>query len=478
VLRTFENFFSVLFLKVSILTTSTLRTRKSPVKHIEYEVSSNDKVMDSIKKLGSGGKKPGFLSQLWAIKEVMQLLPQFCDGVLENKEAKRQIMEADILVTLSVNICGTYFAYIFDKPFITLHPGPLSVIGSFAGVPLPPSYVPIAGMAVSDQISFMKRVQNFILFALKDVVVDAALNAIFKKFQHDHGKKAESAATLFGRAEAHIVTMDFSFEFAHPLMPNVFVVGPITPAKAAALPSDLEQFMQDSGDDGVVVVSFGGVLSEFDEAVVANMLMAISRIKQKFIWKIKLRNGARKPSNLKAVNWLPQNDLLGHPKTKAFISHMGINGASEAAYHGVPVVAACVITDSFQNSIRFSQKAKMSYFVDVYQADADAWEKAINEVINNSSYKENAVKASKLMRSWPRTSVEKAGDVIQYAVDNGGRLPHWKSYANNLYWFQYHCIDVMLFLFAIGCFAIYVFYRVTKGVLSCVCSRKRREKTD
>ena len=45
--------------------------------------------------------------------------------------------------------------------------------------------------------------------------------------------------------------------------------------------------MQDSGDDGVVVVSFGGVLSEFDEAVVANMLMAISRIKQKFIWKIK-----------------------------------------------------------------------------------------------------------------------------------------------------------------------------------------------
>ena len=94
------------------------------------------------------------------------------------------------------------------------------------------------------------------------------------------------------------------------------------------------------------------------------------------------------------------------------------------------------------------------------------------------SYKENAVKASKLMRSWPRTSMERAGDVIQYAVDNGGRLPHLKSYANSLYWFQYHCIDVMLFLFAIGCFAIYVFYRVTKGVLSYVCSQKRREKTD
>ena len=68
---------------------------------------------------------------------------------------------------------------------------------------------------------------------------------------------------------------------------DVFMVGPITPAKAAALPGELEQFMQDSGDHGVVVISFGGVLSDLDEAVAANILMAITRIKQKFIWKVK-----------------------------------------------------------------------------------------------------------------------------------------------------------------------------------------------
>ena len=29
------------------------------------------------------------------------------------------------------------------------------------------------------------------------------------------------------------------------------------------------------------------------------------------------------------VNWLPQNDVLGHPRTKAFLSHCGVNGLYE-----------------------------------------------------------------------------------------------------------------------------------------------------
>ena len=103
-----------------------------------------------------------------------------------------------------------------------------------------------------------------------------------------------------------------------------------------------------------------------------------------FFFTFAVKKGTTIPSNLKVVDWLPQNDLLGHEKTKAFVSHLGINSASEAAYHGVPVVAACIMSDSFQNSIRFGQKAKMSKFIDIYKADAETWEETITEVINNS----------------------------------------------------------------------------------------------
>jgi glucuronosyltransferase len=42
-------------------------------------------------------------------------------------------------------------------------------------------------------------------------------------------------------------------------------------------------------------------------------------------------------------HWVPQNDLLGHPKLKAFVTQGGYISISEAAYHGVPVVGVPLI---------------------------------------------------------------------------------------------------------------------------------------
>ena len=90
------------------------------------------------------------------------------------------------------------------------------------------------------------------------------------------------------------------------------------------------------------------------------------------------------PPNLKALKWVPQNDILGHEKTKAFVSHMGINGAAEAAYHGVPIVAAPFNFERVHNAILFSTRVKMAKFVDIENADADTWQRTIEEVIHNS----------------------------------------------------------------------------------------------
>ena len=30
--------------------------------------------------------------------------------------------------------------------------------------------------------------------------------------------------------------------------------------------------------------------------------------------------------------WVPQNDILGHPGTKAFLSHVGANGLNEVSF--------------------------------------------------------------------------------------------------------------------------------------------------
>ena len=60
-------------------------------------------------------------------------------------------------------------------------------------------------------------------------------------------------------------------------------------------------------------------------------------------------------SNIKVVEWLPQNDLLGHKDIKAFVSHAGHNSVYESAYHGVPVVAVPLFADQFANAKKVEQ---------------------------------------------------------------------------------------------------------------------------
>ena len=53
------------------------------------------------------------------------------------------------------------------------------------------------------------------------------------------------------------------------------------------LPDDLENFMQGSGEHGVILVSFGGAISSLNHAILEKMVGAISKLKQKVIWKVK-----------------------------------------------------------------------------------------------------------------------------------------------------------------------------------------------
>ena len=209
-----------ILLQVSILTTSLIREKVSPVNHIKYEVPESSKVLGTIKRLSTDVKKSGILSYVDTIKTVLQLLPDTCYAIIRSKEAREKIMEADLIVTISMNFCGAYLADIFNKPFIVLHPGPLSIVGSFAGVPLPPSYVPIFGLETSDQIPFIKRLANFIMYTFKNFAMDAALTYSFRKLQSEFGKNQERFSTLFAKAEMYIVTVDFAYEFVHPLMPS------------------------------------------------------------------------------------------------------------------------------------------------------------------------------------------------------------------------------------------------------------------
>jgi len=72
------------------------------------------------------------------------------------------------------------------------------------------------------------------------------------------------------------------------------VVGPFLPSPAKPLPSDLDQFMKETGEDGVILVSFGTVVEGMEDAKLQMMAEAFSKLPQTIIWKLKLEGTSKK----------------------------------------------------------------------------------------------------------------------------------------------------------------------------------------
>ena len=65
-------------------------------------------------------------------------------------------------------------------------------------------------------------------------------------------------------------------------------MGPFVPSPAKPLPNELDQFMQEAGDEGVILVSFGTIVGDLDEKLLQMMAEAFSKLPQRIIWKLKL----------------------------------------------------------------------------------------------------------------------------------------------------------------------------------------------
>ena len=104
--------------------------------------------------------------------------------------------------------------------------------------------------------------------------------------------------------------------------------------------------MDDAGPDGVIYVSFGSVLkaSVMSDDKRKIMLGAFAKLKQKVLWKWETEVMDDKPSNVMLHKWLPQQDVLGHPNVKLFVSHGGQSSFQETICHQTPAVRNDLLT--------------------------------------------------------------------------------------------------------------------------------------
>ncbi|XP_051739261.1 UDP-glucuronosyltransferase 2C1-like [Ctenopharyngodon idella] len=327
--------------------------------------------------------------------------------------------------------------------------------GHFVVAPSPLSYIPIPALQLTDKMTFSQRVMNVMVYMIGIYQNPKFFGYHYQEFSQKYFGPDVDFFSLLQNADIWLMRNDFTFEFPRPTMPNVVYMGGFQCKPAKPLPDDLEKFVQSSGEHGVIIMTlgtvFGQLLSEINDEIAA----AFAQLPQKVIW----RHTGPRPTNLGnntlIVDWLPQNDLLGHPQTKVFVAHGGTNGVQEAIYHGVPIVGLPLSFDQPDNLSRMQAKGTAK-IVDFATLDRNVFLEALKEVLHNSSYRENMQRLSRLHHDQPMKPLDRAVFWIEFVMRNRG-APHLQTQSFRMSWIEYHCIDVILTLMA----TIFIFAFVT-----------------
>nr|XP_046229665.1 UDP-glucuronosyltransferase 2A1-like [Scatophagus argus]XP_046229750.1 UDP-glucuronosyltransferase 2A1-like [Scatophagus argus]XP_046229834.1 UDP-glucuronosyltransferase 2A1-like [Scatophagus argus] len=405
--------------------------------------------------------------------ELNEKATKVLEQVFENKDLMQSLQDAkyDLVLTDPAFPGGVILAHYLRLPLVLNVRWTTHGEGHFSIAPSPLSYIPITGTRFSDKMSFFERVINVLNFGLWEYLIAQyvvpSYDALIKKYL---GPDIDYSS-LFQAADIWLMRVDFVFEFPRPTMPNVVYMGGFQCKPAKPLPQHLEDFVQSSGEHGVIIMSLGTMIGELPHDLADEIAAAFSKLPQKVIWRYKGDRPATLGNNTLLVDWMPQSDLLGHPKTKLFVAHGGTNGVQEAIYHGVPILALPLIFDQHDNLMRIEVRGA-GKIVDFFTMNEDTFFQGIQEVLSEPSYMMNMQKLSRLHRDQPLKPLDNAIFWIEFVMRHKGAA-HLRTESYRLPWYSYHSVDVMLFLVGV----ILIVLATFAGLIRCLCSVCVKTKT-
>ncbi|XP_031424635.2 UDP-glucuronosyltransferase 2B13-like, partial [Clupea harengus] len=291
--------------------------------------------------------------------------------------------------------------------------------GHFALAPSPLSYIPVTGSGLSDKMTFLQRVKNMLFYLLMQFQYRFLVKAQYQAVCDKYFEHKVDFLELVQAADLWLMRVDFVFEFPRPTMPNVVYMGGFQCKPAKPLPQDLEDFVQSSGEHGVILMSLGTFVSELPSDIAEDIAAAFAELPQKVIWRHVGERPSTLGNNTLLVKWMPQNDLLGHPKIRAFVAHGGTNGVQEAMYHGVPVLGIPLFFDQYDNLFRLKERGAAKLF-SIAAINKNTFLQGLQEVLHEPSYRENMQRLSRLHRDQPMKPLDRAIFWIEFVMRHKG----------------------------------------------------------
>ncbi|KAI1729511.1 UDP-glucoronosyl and UDP-glucosyl transferase domain-containing protein [Ditylenchus destructor] len=218
------------------------------------------------------------------------------------------------------------------------------------------------------------------------------------------------------------------YDLPHHISNKVIHIGGIVEPKNNPLNEEIRRIYEDA-KDGVILFSFGTFANP--DTMQSGLKLALIKAfahfpTYRFIWKFKQSDTDKKllenSTNVHLFEWIDQMAILGHPKTKAFITQCGLNSMNEAALSGVPTVGIPLIGDQRYNAAVMNYK-RVGVFVDIQEVESTQGTvvvDALRKVLFELEYRENIQKVRRKLLAQPFSPKEKVIRWVEFAA----QFPH------------------------------------------------------
>ncbi|XP_064289509.1 UDP-glucuronosyltransferase 1A1-like isoform X13 [Passer domesticus] len=407
------------------------------------------------------------IRQYQQAKKTSALFLATCTHLIHNKELIRYLEESkfDAILTDPVLPCGAILAEYLSLPSVYfLQQIPCGLEYQATQCPNPPSYVPRTLSSLSDRMTFPERVKNF-LIGLSEPLLCHLFYLKYEGLASEFLQRDVTIQELFSQASVLLMRYDFVFEYPRPVMPNMVYIGGINCLQKKPLSKEFEAMVNASGEHGIVVFSLGSMVSEIPMKKAMEIAEGLGTVPQTVFWRYTGKAPPNLPKNVKLVKWLPQNDLLAHPKTRAFITHGGSHGVYEGICNAVPMVLMPLFGDQMDNAKRVESRGA-GLTLNILEMTSNDISNALKAVINDKRYKENIQRLSDLHLDRPIHPLDLAVHWVEFVMRHKG-APHLRPAAHDLNWVQYHSLDVIAFLAAVTLLVLFISFKC------CLCCCRR-----
>ncbi|EDW38379.1 GL12044 [Drosophila persimilis] len=375
-------------------------------------------------------------------------------AVFLNKEVQETLLPPgkdhyDLIIVEALRSDAYYgFAAHFNAPIIGVSTfGADWNIDELVGNTSPFSYIPLQTTGFTDRMTFRQRLTN---------IVDTAIAWLNYNLVH-MPKQVEIYEKYLPEAAARVplnelnrnfslvlLNQHFSLSFPRPYVPNMIEVGGLHIShKPAPLPKNIDEFIQGSGEAGVIYFSLGSNVKSKDLPAETRetILKTFASLPQRVLWKFEVDQLPGKPPNVFISKWFPQPDILAHPKVKLFITHGGLLSTIESIHHGKPVLGLPFFYDQFLNVER-ARQAGFGLSLDHKSLTQQDFKHTIERLLKEPQFADKARQMSARYRDQPMSPQETAVWWTEYVLRHKG-APHMRVAGQDLNFLAYHSIDVI-----------------------------------